>query len=243
MTDENSSQQEQPSVPLVTFPAVLKRLDFQQNLKADEYRRLEVDGLQVLRAYCQEMTLGMAYEQYVQSDENLSNPHTLTRGNFKNSRRVHSLGWSYIGLADLMDQHLPQLDQIPPDADMFLTDAYDGRAIDILVWACTQFRGINVANATKLLYQKRPRLIPIVDRLVRQAFNIHYIGGYAAKDYRAAFELSFQRFREVSSGSQHAVDRIMTSISTDRSTTGGLLLSRARVLDVLGWSVVRQMGD
>ena len=53
---------------------------------------------------------------------------------------------------------------IPLDADALETDAYDGHVgqlLELLLAHC----GIRIANATKLLYQKRPRLIPVLDKL------------------------------------------------------------------------------
>jgi hypothetical protein len=183
---------------------------------------------------------GVAYERYVRSRENLLHPNCLTRSNFSNARKVSSQGWSYAAVEPLIDRTLPSLERIPLDADLFLSDACDIDAIDALD---TVFGhpGIRVANATKLLYQKRYKLIPILDVYVRQALDVpYYRETYTG---RRAFELGFRKFREVANYAHNdrALSAIESYLKGHPEITGGMDLSRLRIIDILAWGAIQRM--
>ncbi|UCD76224.1 MAG: hypothetical protein JSV91_04735 [Phycisphaerales bacterium] len=223
----------------ITFPMVLARLDYANRLTEADYRGVTVDPRETICRYVEFAgTKGIKYERYVNSDENLAYPHRLTRNNFRNSKKVNSQGWHYSWVEDLIDRDWPELARVPLDADALETDAFDADAIAVLVALC-QYRGIRVANATKLLYQKRPRLIPILDVLARKALGVHWAGGDDA--FRDAFALGFRRVREVAAHRNNA--RVLSDVTawleSDPGLTGGLPLSRLRILDILAWQVGR----
>ena len=159
----------------VTFPhVILGELKYADRLAAADYQCITVpDGRQLLQWYFRTMTGAKEFEWYVQGAENRAQPDVLTRDNFTNIRRIAGIGWSNSEVAPLVDQALPELGQIPLDADLLKTNAYDDLVVR-LVEGLSECRGIKITNASKLLYQKRPALIPILDSWVRQALNVPY---------------------------------------------------------------------
>src|SRR5262249_45871767 len=127
------------------------------------------------------MTSGVEYERLVQEDWNKLSPHTFSRRNFRTAKLIASRGWKYSRVADLIDQPIPGLAEIPIEADLLQTSQYDAAAAA----AISHFDarpGIEAANATKLLYQKRRAYIPILDSYARRALCLPWVrvGGYAA---------------------------------------------------------------
>lgn len=224
----------------ITFPQVLRRLDYARNIHHVDCRSITVDGRESLTRYFREMYLGVGYERYVHSSENRSEPNCLTRGNFTNAVNVRARGWSYAGVEHLINSPWSQLERIPPDADLFETEAYDAEAVEMLTALCLKAKGIQVANACKLFYQKRPRLIPILDSHVRQVMNVYWIGDKAPDDYRAVFRLGFQRFRELVTfgDNMNSLNRIREWLASEPPETLGLPLSSVRIIDILAWSVL-----
>jgi hypothetical protein len=220
------------SGPRVVLPYVLPRLDWGHRLGKADYREVSVPAVELLSEYFTEMNLGVAYERFVQGPENRSRPHELTEGNWRAAFLVHARGMSRATMADLLGRTLPELESVPPDADLFETREFDDPVV-ALVRRLTARRGVAVANATKLLYQKRPRLVPVVDGLFRHAFGVHWLEG----DWGDVMRLALERLRAVAARPGNAeplaaVDRWMRSPA---AVTSGLVLSRVRVLDVLGW--------
>src|SRR5262245_54168427 len=89
----------------VTFPRVLRRLDYPDRLRELDYCQITVDGREMVQWYFDEMFDGRRYEQYVQSEQNRRNPDCLTDRDFGNAARVRARGWSYSGVATLINRH------------------------------------------------------------------------------------------------------------------------------------------
>jgi hypothetical protein len=170
---------ELPSLPRVTyrfsFPEVIAtHLKYFDRLAPTDYTSADIpDGRRMLEWYFRWATSGRKYEQEIHEKWNADVPNALTRKNFANARRVSSIGWSYEGVADLIDQPLPELALVPAAADLFQSNRFDEHVIK-LGERLMSIRGLQVANVTKLLYQKRPYLVPILDSWVRQATNVPY---------------------------------------------------------------------
>jgi len=97
--------------------------------------------------------------------------------------------------------------------------------------------GIDVANATKLLYQKRPLLFPILDKNVRRIMSIYWVGQYSAADYIEVFKLALHRFREIVTHgpNEDSLQRIQQWLEAEPSVTQGISLSKLRIIDILAW--------
>jgi hypothetical protein len=123
----------------------------------------------VLTHYCSAMGLGRRYEAWVHSDENLKQPNRLLYENWKAAHWVHARGMSWKSMeeyfSDERDSPLP-LSAISPDADLVNDWPILRSAVHALLVPLLRKRGVAAANATKLLYQKRPGLIPILDSAV-----------------------------------------------------------------------------
>lgn len=232
-------EQAKPASPYaVTFPKVLYAVDWPHKLTPGSYRRVEVpDARETVQWYFPEMYLGVEYEAFVQGESNRSAPNTLTHANFEYTRKVTGIGWGYADVQDLIGRTFEELEAIPLDADIFDTDVYDRHAVKLLTHLHDGYKGIKVANASKLLYQKRPKLIPIFDDFVRRALNIYWV----EPTYKA-FELGFSRLREVGSYGENgqALDRTIAWLIAHPEVTAGLTLSKLRVLDILAWGVIQQ---
>jgi len=220
----------------VVFPRVLSRLNYLHLLTSGDFSHRTVDGREILRWYFLDMSKGVAYEKYVQNAENTACPNRLTEGNFRNTKNVNSQGWSYEGVAVLIDKEWTELSRIPMDADIFTTNFYDSDVISILD-TMRKTPGIDITNATKLLYQKRPKLVSIFDDFVRKAIGYYWVHGYPE-----SFRLGFQQIREVEShgDNSEALDRLEHWLRTEPQITGGLTISRLRILDILAWGVIRK---
>jgi hypothetical protein len=163
----------------------------------------------------------------------------MTAKYFENAARVRARGWSYSGVSPLIDLDWPELVRIPPDADLFDSDDFEGAAVTALT-SLYGHRGIQIANAGKLFYQKRPGLIPILDNNARQALNVPWLRTNGGEE---VFRLGFQRIREVTRYSENrgVLEQLHEWVSLNPSLTGGLTLSRLRILDILAWGIIRRM--
>lgn len=229
-----------PATPYAfTFPRVIRTgLNYQGKLTPTDHQRVDVpDARKVIGWYFRQMYDGVAYERFVHSEANRSSPNTLTRENFEYTRKVTGIGWSYVDVEGLIGRTFEELEQIPVDADIFETTALDTPAVRLLTHLHDDWKGIAVANATKLLYQKRPRLIPILDDFARRAMGVHW-----TSDTPSAFALGFSRVREVAAfgWNPQSLDRLLVWLADNPDATAGLALSRLRVVDVLAWCVIWQ---
>ncbi|HEV3258742.1 MAG TPA: DUF6308 family protein [Gemmataceae bacterium] len=190
-----------PSVSYaVTFPHVIRpRLKYVHQMNSSDYVRVTVpDGRDMIRWYFEAPSRGRKYEEGVQSTWNRASPNALTKENLVNARNARSQGWSYEDVKPLLSQSYPELERIPPEADLLETNRYDADAIQLLerFLVC---RGLKVANVSKLFYQKRPRLIPILDDFVRRAMNIPYLW-----DDESGRQRGLKRLAEKTVSCQHA---------------------------------------
>src|SRR5262249_47781928 len=153
------------------FPNVIS------NLFGMRGETVTVDPVPTLTSYWQTMYLGVAYEKCVHSQANRDHANIIAPQNYKNSRRIHARGrgFSEETFGPLLGVPLKELEAIPLDADLFETKEFDKLARKLFCTLCMR-RGIGAANATKILYQKRPRLFPILDQYFRCAIDLPWIG-------------------------------------------------------------------
>ena len=220
------------------FPSVMSRLDWAEKLSPWDYRCLAVDGERLLRKYWAEMCRAVQYERFIHSDANRRNPDMLTQENLSNAFDLGARGFSYSALCGWMDKPIRALAEIDPEADAFVTEDFDRKAAGLFADLC-MVRGVKAANATKILYQKRPRLFPVLDQYARCAVNVPYIGNDDRKDYEQVLLLALRRVREVgSTGANAATLARLESIGPEVTT--GIRLSRVRIIDILAWMAVGQ---
>jgi hypothetical protein len=183
-----------------------------------------------------EMSDGARYELELNEPWNTSRPHVLTEDNFRNTRRVKAQGWTYEKTRRLRSRVMPELEAIPPWADLLETRVFDSALVK-LVFALYDRPGIQIANACKLLYQKRPRLVPILDQYARRAFNIPWVRGE-----EDAVSLAIRRIREVASYKSNAasLSALVDWLRECPEVTHHIPLSRLRILDILAWSTVQR---
>jgi hypothetical protein len=103
------------------------------------------------------------------SEMNLSRPNHLLMKNWTAAFWVHAWGMSWTSMQDIFsdssESSVP-LGAIPARADI-MTDWRTLRpAVAVELGVLLDKPGVAAANATKLLYQKRPALIPILDSIV-----------------------------------------------------------------------------
>jgi hypothetical protein len=98
-------------------------------------------------------------------------------------------------------------------------------------------KGIQIANACKIFYQKRPRLIPILDQYARLAFNIPW---HEDDEDIMAFALKQVRTVALFEDNIHSLRALTDWLRDHPSVTGGLSLSKVRLLDILAWAIVRK---
>jgi len=224
---------------LFTFPTFLSRLDYADRLNRLDRRKRVIDAVDTVAAYCTTMSMGMEYQAYVCSDENLLSPHALSAADLRNSRQIHSQGWSYDDLAPIVGVPIGELVRIPLDADMLETTEHDEDAISALV-ALVKVRGVKAANATKFLHQKRPGVFPILDAYARQALDVPWERGEDERAFRSVFKRSFAQIRAIAHLPENrtALDAVETWLSNSPQLSQGLSFTRLRLLDILAWHAV-----
>lgn len=223
------------------FPEVLRRMDYASKLSPNDISMVEVpDTRDVLTWYISEMIGGVTYEKRLNETWNTCLPHTLTRENFTNARNVSSMGWSYAALPPVLDVAIPQLEAIPPWADLFDSASFDS-AVGDLIEVLNGQKGFGIANACKLFYQKRPRLVPILDEFNRRVLNIPW----ANDDNEDIVTPALHAIRNVADYGSNAetLANLRNWIRLNSSITGGLPLSTLRIIDILAWGVIRQQKD
>ena len=198
------------------------------------------DARAVVGRYFTVMTKGHEYERRVHSVENRAQPNRLTEFNWSAASQVHA-DWRNVSPADrtsVLDRDLSALAAIPEDVDVLDTARYDEHFAELLDWLIGH-RGIKVANATKLLYQKRPRLIPVMDEVARCVLGVAWTRGNreCALDGLAAVRLAATHARN-----RDVVEDVFAWIASGASPAGNLPVSRLRVIDILAWSVGKAAG-
>lgn len=219
------------------FPSVLRRIAYDRQLKPDDRVSMVVsveEALNLLRDYCRDMNLGVAYDERLREPWNTSAANSITTENLKVARLIHAQGFKDDDLADLIGQPIAALAAIPVDADLFATATHDQSAAELMAMLCG-YRGIKAANATKLLHQKRPGLFPIFDSLVRRALGL----SWPEVEGVAGYLQLLRQYRDVMliEGNREAFNQIMERMG-DAGTEPLAGKPPVRVLDALSWSVI-----
>lgn len=219
------------------FPSVIREVKYTRQLHEADRRSLVLtvdEALHLLRQYCAEMNLGIEYDRRIRQPWNADNPNCLTEQNLTVARLIHAQGFRNDDLADLLNRPIAALAEIPLDGDLFATEEHD-RAAAMAMGLLDEFKGINVANATKLLHQKRPGMFPILDSFVRRAIGLCWPeaegqAGYQQllREYRA-----FLKHDENTPALQHIIQGL-----GEAETEHFVGKPRVRVLDALAWSVI-----
>jgi hypothetical protein len=172
----------------VQFPSVLPDMDYDDRIPQSNRRAVTLslpEAQELCSRYLNEMYNGVLYDRWVREEWNTSSPNEFRS---KNIEATNKMGGrlSYNGSKVMLDEEIPALKKIPLAADLFETEKFDGIAGDILMYL-DGFTGVDVAVASKLLYQKRPGLVPIFDSLTRRAMGIAWSRGEAPADYLLLF--------------------------------------------------------
>jgi Family of unknown function (DUF6308) len=126
-------------------------------------------------------------------------------------------------LLDECDSLSACLADIPADVDLADVDeavVADGSAADRLWWQLYSYPGVGSVTAGKLLARKRPRLIPVLDGVVRGVL------GHPGKGY----------WRDLRGELRADDGRLVTQLNEIRHAAGlGESISTIRVFDVLVW--------
>jgi len=195
------------------------------------------DARDLVRRYFDEMVGGWRYEASIRQPANWLFPDVLTVENWINANLINARSWAWSDVSSaLFNQPLPELAAIEPGADLFADWAAVRPAVLDLVESVTLVRGIGLPNATKLLHQKRPLLIPIFDDYVLRS-----IGVPRQRTWRAVAEIGFERFLSVAleASNAEALSNITAWLAENPLASRGLALSRVRVLDIIAWMTVR----
>jgi len=265
----------EPVTYAITFPHVIQtKLKSVDKLTSGDFLCVTLpDAREVIKWYWGSESTGISrgaqFEQFVQSAANQHEPNRVTWDNVKATSLIHGRFADKL-VADFVDRELDCLSKIPVQTDMFASREFDGLAVDL--FSALLRPGIQPANLTKLLYQKRPKLIPILDDFVRRAANVPYLWdepeqqdkGIRALRQRAlspdgncepiellnywltdepemgALALAFRQFRYLAgfANNAKAISNLTQWIESNPRMTSNLRLSKVRLLDILGWSVI-----
>src|SRR5439155_14880752 len=93
-------------------------------------------------------------------------------------------------------------------------------------------RGIQIANTCKIMYQKRPRLIPILDEYARLALDIPWY-----QTGTECFQRGLAQVRQFAGYAENitVLQRLSRWLSDQTEMTKGLSLSMVRLIDILAW--------
>lgn len=225
----------------VTFPEVLT------NGRAVRQATVAVtvpDARVVIGRYFSEMVSGWQYEASVRRPENWLLPNVLTIENWNAANLINADGWQWEQVESILfNRPLEKLAAIPFEADLERDWLGVGDPVQRLLCWMTELPGVGLANATKLLYQKRLGLIPILDRYVLQALGVKYA---YRKPSGNIVGPALDAFRQVMTRNQASVTAVVNWLATNCWATHGLALSRVRVVEVVAWSLVRHqlwLGD
>ncbi|MDT0354063.1 DUF6308 family protein [Pseudonocardia charpentierae] len=126
-------------------------------------------------------------------------------------------------LLDDADRLSAGLADVPADVDLADADealVADGSAADWLWWQLYRYPGVGFVMAGKLLARKRPRLIPVLDGVVRGVL------GHPGKGY----------WRDLRGELRADDGRLVEQLNGIRRTAGlGESISTIRIFDVLVW--------
>jgi hypothetical protein len=221
----------------VVFPAILPWLDYVDRITPKDCRRVTLsfdEVCKIIGDYLKDMTSGVRYDRMLRQPANTSAPDMIVMENIEAANQILAR-FKYEKAEPFINKPLPGLDKIPADADLFETEKYDGYAADILAYL-DDFDGLDVSVASKILHQKRPKLVPIFDVLARRALNIPWTRGTGG----AVYEPLFTCFRAFTSHGENgaALDKLASWVNTETEVGRECQLSRVRTLDILAWSVI-----
>ena len=127
------------------------------------------DPQTVVTDYFREMILGRRFEEWAYSQENLGHPNRLLFKNWTAAFWIRARGMRWKSMkhffSDSTDSPMP-LGAIRPQAELTTDWPAIRDAVAAVVSVLLREPRVAAANATKLLYQKRPALIPILDSVV-----------------------------------------------------------------------------
>lgn len=226
---------------LFTFPRFLSKMDYVDRLSSSDRSRRTVDAVETVRYYLDNMSMGMAYQRHVVSPLNRNAPNRLTTDDLSNARNLHSMGWSWSDVSEVLDVDFPELAAIPPDADLLATNAHDEPLAELLYRLC-RVRGIEIANATKFVHQKRPALVPILDAYARRSLNVPWLRRYEEPAYKSVFRTAFSSIRELCRDEANRVALERVEAWLGNGIVQQFAFTRVRVVDILAWQVVQRDG-
>jgi hypothetical protein len=226
---------------LFTFPRFLSKLDYVDRLSWSDRARRSVHPIETVAYYVQHMSMGMAYQRHVVSPLNRNAPNRLTSEDLRNAMNLHSRGWSWSDVSEILDVDFPELASIPVDADLLATDSHDEPLAGLLHRLCL-VRGIEIANATKFLHQKRPALVPILDAYARRSLNVPWLRSYEKSAYQSVFRTAFSSIRELCRDEANRVALEGAEAWLGEEAVERFAFTRVRIIDILAWQVVQREG-
>ncbi len=221
----------------ITFPSVLPRMGYDSRIPLSDRREVTLtfeDACVLCAGYLKDMYNGVRYDRLLRESWNTSSPNAFCRQNIE-AANFMGARLSYARAELMLAQPIPGLDMIPTNADLFETEKFDGIAGDVIK-NLDDFTGVDVAVASKLLYQKRPGFFPVFDTLARRALGIAWSSGEAPADYLLLFTWH-RRFLKHARNSD-AVTLLTEWLNTQTDLGRELRFSRVRALDMLAWSLI-----
>lgn len=111
------------------------------------------------------------FEARVRQPENLMSPHRFGIENLVTTALLGAPAPRWDDLEELNSDCEPILRSIPQSADLFCDWPAVEAPVRRIFRTLMESHGRSVSTASSLLYQKRPRLIPVLDRPLRLALN------------------------------------------------------------------------
>lgn len=180
-------------------------------------------------------TDGLQYDEIVYSVENRGRSDTLLEINWKGLCELKGRGRRLATKPKLIGTELVALADVPDDASLFGGDQFDD-TLATLVGELAEYDGISLANATKLLHQKRPGLVPILDSFAREAMGIEN----ATDPSSIRHALHRVRLTAEDSRNSAALDVACSWVHAGNTPVGDRPVTRLRVLDILAWTTIQR---
>lgn len=218
------------------FPDTIPKLDYGDRIPASARTSRRVHVESVVTRYVTAMSSGMEFQRFVESETNRSSPLHLLRANFEALKQISSQGWSWSDVESLIGSSVPELQTVPASYDILDSAEHDAACLDALV-RIDRVRGFSIANTTKLLHQKRPYAIPILDSYARMALGVHWVRGEGDGPNRRVYALGLDACRRA-----HNHDGNAAAITLAAHVYGfrcdGPVPARLRLMDILAWGAV-----
>jgi hypothetical protein len=193
----------------------------------------------IVAAYFKDMYLGRRYEEWVYSCSNREMPNRLLMQNWNAAFwvRARSMKWVLLErfFSDSADGPLP-LNTVPRDAELENDWPRPRELVSNLLTPLLRIRGIRAANATKLLYQKRSSLIPILDSRVCERLH----GDWDLKnvgDVLSAVDVFYAAITETENRSVLSYLKKWIGSATEFELSGEARagVSMLRIYDLVAW--------